>query len=118
MRSLTPINQTTDVKIEPKQLKIYLGFKKNTYPILTNNKANRQFLFQLKYEIHFFFNFRFSILIHLGIIFLSFISMHVRLDYPTDSSEQIGLNVQNLRIYNHFHMYFSIHVDPLKSLYF
>ena len=30
---------------------------------------------------------------------------------------QMGLNVQNLRIYNHFHIHFSIHVDPLKSLY-
>ena len=31
---------------------------------------------------------------------------------------EMGLNVQNLRIYNHFHIHFSIHVDPLKSLYF
>ena len=30
----------------------------------------------------------------------------------------MGLNVQNLRIYNHFHIHFSIHVDPIKSLYF
>ena len=32
--------------------------------------------------------------------------------------EEKGLDVQNLRIYNNFHIHFSIHVDPLKSLYF
>ena len=28
----------------------------------------------------------------------------------------MGLNVQNLRYYYHFHIHFSIHVDSLKSL--
>ena len=30
----------------------------------------------------------------------------------------IDRNVQNLSIYNHFHIHFSIHLDPLQSLYF
>ena len=40
-------------------------------------------------------------------------------EHPSNpTSREIGFNVQNLRTYNHFHNHFSIHVDPLKSLYF